>query len=94
MQRVCVHVCARRQVIVSQIADLVPVAACRVHACACRPRDSCSVEVAASAVKISWYQVSPIRIIDQSPLCLVILAAIAVAHVRRYLRHSFQRAIT
>ena len=74
-----------------QIADLVPWsietarAAC-MHACACRQRDSCSMEVAASAVKISWYQVSPIRIVDQSPLRLdVILAAIAVGHVRKCL---------
>jgi len=38
-------------------------AAARVHACACR--DSSFMEVAASPpVKISGYQVSPIRIID------------------------------
>lgn len=75
----CVYATASNHTVDRGSGAVVAARAACVYACACRPRDFCPVEVAASAVKISWYQVSPIRIVDQSPLRLVvILAAIAV----------------
>lgn len=50
-----------------------------MHAYAFRPWDSCSMEAATFAVKISGYKVSPIRIIDRSSLCLFVICPTRIA---------------